>query len=628
MKKLYLSLLLSCVTILLSSAQMSQYDLNYPFGWATSKYMTTGDDYDLTGGGDGESYTLVSNGGDMRSSIANAIKNYDVIILDGSEGDFIISSTIDLKGLENKTIVGVNNARLCTQFYVTPEIAARLDEVGVKGMSSSGGGGTLSNGTSVSEEREYYTRQTLIDMLNDSGESYRNAGLFYISGCSNIIIRNLQFVGPGPIDVGGDDLISVINSTSHIWIDHCDFTDGIDGNLDITVKSDFVTISWCTFSYTSRAYDHMNSNLIGGSDTASAQGENNLNVTWANNVWGSGCKQRMPMARFGTIHLMNNYYNCPGNQAGINARKNSELLIENNYFEEGVENIFSESSSKAYMWSGNIFCEDFTPSNKGSVSVPYQYTLYAAIEVPDELTNTTTGAGATLDDPLDISERVIVETETKVWDFTTWSTTSRNYLANNPDIWTAMDDGRYENTFDTYTDLCLDETAGITFVDDVRINPSTSGGGYVQGALSMMIPVEEGQKFVFSFSHTSNSKGTRQLLVNGEEIGETSSTSATTAGYTVPADVSTLTVCGSGGLRYYTISCTWNACSDSRNITTADYALVRMGNTITTDSDHRIEVYNLQGVCVAMGYYSVAINELHQGIYIVRCGNKTMKIVK
>ena len=628
MKKLTLLAIAVLSLWIAASAQLSTHDYNAPFGWATCQSMASGDSYNLTGGGDGSVTTLTATGSDMRTAITKAIKEYDVVILDGSMGDFIISSTLDLKELTNKTIVGINDARICTQFYVTDEIKSALDEVGVKGMSSSGGGGTLSNGKYVGEEREYYTRKTLMELLDDSKESYRNAGLFYLSGCENIIIRNLHLVGPGPIDVGGDDLMSIINGSKHIWIDHCNFTDGIDGNLDITVKSDFITISWCTFAYTSRAYDHMNSNLIGSSDSASEQGENNLNVTWANNIWGEGCKQRMPMVRFGNVHLMNNYYNCPNNSAGINARKNSELLIENNFFEAGVKKIFSEGEAKAYNWDGNIFTENFTATNRGSVDVPYQYTLYAALDVPEVVSDPHNGAGATLDNPLYISQREIAETETRIWDFTTWSTTSRNYLANNSDIWSAMGDGRYEHTFDYPTDLGMEETKEILFIGDTRIKPSTDGSGYIQGALSMTIPANEGQKFVFTFSHTSNSKGTRQLLVNGEEVGQTSSTSQTTASYTVPAGIDNITIQGSEGLRYYLIEASKTIYSDINTPAEGQYSLTRIGNAITTDSPHRIEVYNIQGLCVAWGYNNVDIAHIQRGIYIVRCGNTVLRIAK
>ena len=57
-----------------------------------------------------------------------------------------------------KTLLGVNNARLCTQWYVTDEIKKILDDNGVPGLSTnSGTGGTLSNGQRVSEAAEMMT---------------------------------------------------------------------------------------------------------------------------------------------------------------------------------------------------------------------------------------------------------------------------------------------------------------------------------------------------------------------------------------------------------------------------------------------------------------------------------------
>jgi len=273
-----------------------------------------------------------------------------------------------------------------------------LDIANVKKLSSSSGtGGTLSNGQKVDEKRELVTRQTLIDLTGDKNESYRNAGVFKISGGSNIIVRNLKFVGPGPCDVGGQDLITC-TGTTHLWVDHCEFTDGQDGNFDITQSADFVTVSWCTFGYTERAYDHMNTNLVGSSDS---ENKDKLNVTFAFNIWGPGCNQRMPMARAGNIHLLNNYYNCAGASATVNPRKNSEFLIEGNYFETGVTKVFSQSDAIAYQFIDNTYKSASKPSGKGTVAMPYQYTAIPSADVPALLTSAT-GAGATLTEPLTI----------------------------------------------------------------------------------------------------------------------------------------------------------------------------------------------------------------------------------
>ena len=390
-----------CLSALLPlAAQLSEYDLNAPFGWANCSSLSSGDSYTVTGGGNGSSVTLKSNGGDMKSAIADAIKKYSVVVLDGSAGDFTVSSIIELKNLQNKTIVGINGARLCTQWYVTDEIRQLLDDNNVKSLStSSGTGGTLSNGSSIDEARELKTRQLIIDYTGDSKESHRKAGIFYVSGCTNFVVRNLAFVGPGPVDVGGYDLFTCINKTTHLWVDHCSFSDGLDGNFDITNESDFVTVSWCLFEYTDRAYDHMNTNLVGSSDSRTAD-EDKLNITFYANIWGTKCNARMPMARFGTIHLLNNYYNCPGAGNTVNPRKNSEFVIESNYWAKGVTKIFSQSGAKAWVWKGdNHFAENYTPSSQGSVSLPYAYQGFSAELVPEVLT-AANGAGPTLSDPL------------------------------------------------------------------------------------------------------------------------------------------------------------------------------------------------------------------------------------
>jgi pectate lyase len=36
------------------------------------------------------------------------------------------------------------------------------------------------------------------------------------------------------------------------WFDHCDISDGSDGNLDITNGSDLVTVSWTQFHYSTK----------------------------------------------------------------------------------------------------------------------------------------------------------------------------------------------------------------------------------------------------------------------------------------------------------------------------------------------------------------------------------------
>src|SRR5262249_22717479 len=143
-----------------------------------------------------------------------------------------------------------------------------------------------------------------------------------LSNATNTIIRNLTIVGYGvgncALDpsfnaaVGcssGDDAMTISNS-QHIWIDHCDVSDGTDGNLDINNSADFITVSWTKFHYTPRtdtggsdstgASGHRFSSLIGSGDNVTSDA-GHLNVTWHHDWWADNVNQRMPRTRFGDI---------------------------------------------------------------------------------------------------------------------------------------------------------------------------------------------------------------------------------------------------------------------------------------------------------------------------------------
>ena len=434
-----------------------------PFGFATRNSRTDASStYNITGGGaytvddiktmmttggittdgsatvDGKKIIVLRSDGtsDMGATILSAITNNDIIVFDGSgtSTDFLVNEQIALRSLSNKTLIGLNGARICTAWHLTDVIKSWLNAVetssgsGVSNASTaSGTGGSFwlkniagedSLQITIDEEGEYLTRKTLaekgqalFEAWRDGGyvgeepensyflrtERYKKSGVFYIEGCENIIIRNISFVGPGSVDVGGVDLISVINGTNHVWADHCDFIDGQDGNFDITNASNFITVSWCHFRYTDHSYVHQNTNLVGSGDSKAAAataylpaGEDygKLNVTFANNEWGANCRSRMPMGRAGKIHLLNNWYNCSDNTENcINPRLNSEYLIEGNYFATGVTKTYKMNNAIGVSVSDNTY-EDISVSTKATasgtaVTVPYDYTAISSLKVPD-----------------------------------------------------------------------------------------------------------------------------------------------------------------------------------------------------------------------------------------------------
>jgi pectate lyase len=189
-----------------------------------------------------------------------------------------------------------------------------------------------------------------------------------ISGSTNVVIRNLKLVGnncqDSPQDCsGGDDAMTLSGGAKNVWIDHLDISDGSDGNLDITQGSDFVTVSWTKFSYSSKRSDpeagasgHRFSNLIGSSDDEPLD-VGHLNVTYHHCWWAQNVDQRMPRTRRGQIHVFNNLFTATGNSYCTNAGQDAKLLVQNNFYA-------SVSSPLQVTANGNMKAEgnDFTNS--------------------------------------------------------------------------------------------------------------------------------------------------------------------------------------------------------------------------------------------------------------------------
>ncbi len=209
-------------------------------------------------------------------------------------------------------------------------------------------------------------------------------GALSISGQQNIILRNLKVVGYNCSDSpqncsAGADAIGV-RSSHHIWFDHLDVSDGSDGNLDMTNNSDYITISWTKFSYSTRRTDpeqgasgHRFSNLIGASDSDSGE----YRITFHHNWWAENVDQRMPRSRFGDIHVFNNLFTSSGNSYCTNAGISTRLLVENNIY-RGVNNPLSPDDNGDMRAQGNVF-DDTTGNqsdNGGSgFDPPYDYAL-------------------------------------------------------------------------------------------------------------------------------------------------------------------------------------------------------------------------------------------------------------
>lgn len=244
--------------------------------------------------------------------------------------------------------------------------------------------------------------------LVNNSQTQSGSGILNLkNGSNNVIIRNLIFEGPGAYDVDGRDNLTADGCTN-LWVDHCEFQDGVDGNFDIKGNSDDVTVSWCKFTYLKPAVpggpggsnDHRFSNLVGSSST-NAPVDGHYSVTFQNCFWADGVKARMPRARNAELHILNCYVNTDvssstalGLGGGIN---DLTCYVENTDF-ANVGNVYQNASSDGGTVS-LVFDNCLNgESNVGTVTAPtYSYTVIEVEDVAEVISNESCGAGATLD---------------------------------------------------------------------------------------------------------------------------------------------------------------------------------------------------------------------------------------
>mgnify|MGYP003289243553 CR=1 FL=1 len=185
--------------------------------------------------------------------------------------------------------------------------------------------GTYAGPINVGSNVTIYGYQGAIITQPTSGSAMK------LSGSKNVIIRNLKFQGIGAHDDDDEDCLQVNHESKNVWIDHVDIYDGHDGNLDITNASDYVTVSWTKFSYTSKSTGHQFSNLIGNSKTKTSD-RGHLNVTFHHTWWADGVVERMPRVRFGKVHVANNLFDSKNTSYCVRAAIEANIRIENNVF--------------------------------------------------------------------------------------------------------------------------------------------------------------------------------------------------------------------------------------------------------------------------------------------------------
>ncbi len=100
-----------------------------------------------------------------------------------------------------------------------------------------------------------------------------------------------------------------------------------DGLVDISDQSDFVTVSWTTY------HDHLDTGLIGRSDSAAAAAEDagKEHVTYDHDLFAN--VKTGPRARFGTVHVLNTYFKGVANY-GVASTDGANVRIEASSFRD------------------------------------------------------------------------------------------------------------------------------------------------------------------------------------------------------------------------------------------------------------------------------------------------------
>lgn len=221
-----------------------------------------------------------------------------------------------------------------------------------------------------------------------SGAVLNGTGLS-IWGVSNVIVKNLKIN-----KVVGGDCITIKGGSHHVWVDHCELWqdrthgwDYYDELLEVTDRSDYVTISWNEFHDTNIAL------LIGSGDQQTTD-IGHLRVTLYGNYF-KNISERQPCTRFGYIHCFNNYL-ANGSGYGIGVTMNATVRTDNNYFEGQHIPIYTDFNAKPGVVSGastNIYknCGANKISTSASTWVPsyeYKSVLIAAADVPSKVLST------------------------------------------------------------------------------------------------------------------------------------------------------------------------------------------------------------------------------------------------
>ncbi len=188
-----------------------------------------------------------------------------------------------------------------------------------------------------------------------------------IENQSNIILQNLKITEINPDLVEAGDGVT-INTSHHVWVDHCEFSMISDGYLDIRYGSSAVTVS----------HNHIvgkNSYVCGGQHHYISL-VSDSQATFSHNYFDHPSGRNPKVSDDSQVHLYSNYYDgvtyfCASSGAG------AEVLVEGNYYKDSryphwVDGGQIEASGNQYAGTTSA---DHRDSNANVFTPPYSYTL-------------------------------------------------------------------------------------------------------------------------------------------------------------------------------------------------------------------------------------------------------------
>lgn len=231
-------------------------------------------------------------------------------------------------------------------------------------------------------------------IIGRTGATMDGVNLFLFS-VNNVIVQNLTMK-----NYVSDAGVQVKFASTHVWIDHCDFsTDRNHGwdyygkDISVTRGSDFVTISWNKF------HDNNLSVLIGGGIGAGHEDElGKLHVTMHHNYWYSD-SEREPAVVYGRVHMFNDYHLNNGGYS-IGSRADAIVRTDNEYFSNAAKPISTNLAGDPPGYISGAETNYYTNSGANDITtaastwVPTEYSYSSLIDpVSTVIANVTQGAG-------------------------------------------------------------------------------------------------------------------------------------------------------------------------------------------------------------------------------------------